>query len=83
MSLPCLAGRVVVKTLKMFGWAESPGRPGKGDHIILEKPNHRATLSVPNHKEVKRGTLRALLRNAGISEEEFTNAAKGKRKKKP
>jgi predicted RNA binding protein YcfA (HicA-like mRNA interferase family) len=46
----------------------------KGSHIILVKTGHPATLSVPDHVEVARGTLRSLLRKAGISAEEFLAA---------
>ena len=38
-----------------------------GSHIILVKPGHQATLSVPNHREVARGTLRSLIRQAGLT----------------
>ena len=42
--------------------------------MILEKNGHDATLSIPVHKgkTVKRGTLRDLIRDAGITVEEFT-----------
>ena len=43
----------------------------KGSHIILVKPGHIATLSVPDHREVARGTLRALLQRSGEAAEEF------------
>jgi len=66
--LPVLSGREVVKILSKAGWVESRQR---GSHIILTKPGHIASLSVPDHREVARGTLRALLRAAGISVEEF------------
>ena len=39
----------------------------RGSHIILVKENHNATLSVPDHKEVAKGTLRSLIRSAGYS----------------
>jgi predicted RNA binding protein YcfA (HicA-like mRNA interferase family) len=47
----------------------------KGSHIILVKPGHVATLSVPDHREVARGTLRTLLRRGGIEIAEFKKAA--------
>ena len=49
---------------------ESFGREAtrqRGSHIILVKENHNATLSVPDHKEVAKGTLRSLIRAAGYS----------------
>jgi len=66
--LPVLSGREVVKVLAKAGWLQNRQR---GSHIILTKPGHIASLSVPDHKEVARGTLRSLLRAAGISPEEF------------
>ena len=42
-----------------------------GSHIILRHPNQRR-LSVPNHRELAKGTLRALIREAGISKEDFS-----------
>ena len=66
--LPVLSGRDVVKILSKAGWVESRQR---GSHIILTKTGHIASLSVPDHREVARGTLRSLLRSAGLSVEEF------------
>jgi hypothetical protein len=39
--------------------------------VILIKPGHPATLSVPQHRELAPGTLRALIRTAGMSVDEF------------
>ena len=64
-----LSGREVVRRFEKFGWQVARQR---GSHIILVKEGARATLSVPDHKEVARGTLRSLLRAAGLTVEEFT-----------
>jgi len=69
--LPLLKPREVVKTFKKLGWEVARQR---GSHIILTKEEHIATLSVPNHPEVARGTLRSLLARAGITLEEFLEA---------
>lgn len=69
--LPVLSGRRVVKVFESLGWQKARQR---GDHIILVKEDHRATLSVPDHKEVAKGTLRALIRSAEITVTEFTDA---------
>lgn len=45
-----------------------------GNHIILVQEGHTATLSVPDHKEVAKGTLRSLIRDAGLSVAEFVAA---------
>ena len=66
--LPLLSGREVVRRFEKFGWQVTRQR---GSHIILVKEGARATLSVPDHKEVARGALRSLLRAAGLTVEEF------------
>jgi len=58
----------------LLGWQVARQR---GSHIILTKTGHIATLSVPDHAEVARGTLRALIARAGISVEEFLRAVNG------
>jgi predicted RNA binding protein YcfA (HicA-like mRNA interferase family) len=67
-TLPLWTGRRVAQVLVRLGWEIARQ---KGSHIILVKAGHPATLSVPDHAEVARGTLRSLLRKAGISAEEF------------
>lgn len=42
-----------------------------GSHVVLVKEGIRCNLSVPQHKELSVGTLRALIRNAGMTVEEF------------
>lgn len=44
--------------------------------MILTKPGHIASLSIPAHRELAPGTLRKLLRAAGVTEEEFQAAVK-------
>jgi predicted RNA binding protein YcfA (HicA-like mRNA interferase family) len=66
--LPVLSGREVVKTFQQDGWEMVRQR---GSHIILVKPGHIATLSVPDHREVAKGTLRSLIRSAGLTVEQF------------
>jgi hypothetical protein len=39
--------------------------------MILVKNGHMATLSVPDHREVAKGTLRSLIRASGLTVEEF------------
>ena len=62
-----VSGREAVKAFQRAGWVVRRW----GSHIILEKEGARPTLSVPNHKSLDRGTLRALLRHAELSVEEF------------
>jgi len=67
-ALPVLSGRKVVRVFKSLGWQVARQR---GSHIILVKDGEIATLSIPDHKEVAKGTLRSLIRTAGITVEEF------------
>lgn len=66
--LPILKPKEVVKAFEKFGWNIARQ---KGSHIILTKESHIATLSIPNHPEIARGTLRSLLSKAGIPLEVF------------
>jgi predicted RNA binding protein YcfA (HicA-like mRNA interferase family) len=67
-ALPVLSGRKTVRAFEKLGWQVARQR---GSHIILVKDGEIATLSIPDHKEVARGTLRSLIRTAGITVEEF------------
>lgn len=69
--VPLLRPREVIGALEKFGWVVARQR---GSHIILTKAGHMATLSVPNHAEVARGTLRSLIARAGLTVEEFVAA---------
>ena len=42
-----------------------------GSHVIMTKPNMRANLSIPQHRELSIGTLRVLIRNAGLDVDNF------------
>jgi predicted RNA binding protein YcfA (HicA-like mRNA interferase family) len=66
--LPTLSGREVVKVFEANGWCVARQR---GSHIILVKDGHIATLSVPDHREVAKGTLRGLIRASGLTPDEF------------
>ena len=70
--LPVVPGEQAVRALEKFGWRVA--RRARGSHIILTKPGSIYTLSVPDHKELARGTLRKLLRMANVSVEEFISA---------
>jgi len=70
--IPLLRPSEVIKAFEKLGWSMARQR---GSHIILTKPGNIATLSVPNHPEVARGTLRSLIAKAGITVEEFLAAS--------
>ena len=67
--LPVLSGREVVRALERLGYDVDHQT---GSHIILRnsRPPHRR-LTVPNHKEIAKGTLRGIIREAGISMDAF------------
>ena len=67
-SVPVLKPRQVVRAFEKLGWEIARQ---KGSHIILVRDGHIATLSVPNHPEVARGTLRSLINKAGLTVDEF------------
>ncbi len=70
-SLPVLSGQEVVRALESFSWSVSRQQ---GSHIIMTKDGEMATLSVPKHREVARGTLRGLIRAANLTVDEFVKA---------
>jgi predicted RNA binding protein YcfA (HicA-like mRNA interferase family) len=70
-AVPILKPSEVIKTFEKLGWEVARQR---GSHIILTKEGHAATLSVPNHSEVARGTLRSLISKAGLTVDEFMEA---------
>jgi predicted RNA binding protein YcfA (HicA-like mRNA interferase family) len=70
-SLPVLSGREVVKAFESFGWKVSRQ---SSSHIIMTKEGEMVTLSVPDHKEVARGTLRSLIRASNLTVDEFVSA---------
>ena len=66
--LPVLSGRDVVQAFCSDGWRIARQR---GSHIILVKSGSLTTLSVPDHKEIAKGTLRGLIRASGLTVEQF------------
>ncbi len=70
-SLPVLSGKEVVRVFESLGWNLARQ---SSSHIILTKVNEVATLSVPDHKEVAKGTLRSLIRSANLTIDEFVKA---------
>lgn len=70
-ALPVLSGRDVVRVFESFGWSVARQR---GSHIIMTKEEENVTLSIPNHREVAKGTLRSLIRSANLTVDEFLAA---------
>lgn len=68
--LPRVSGRAVVTALAKIGYARDRQ---KGSHIVLrriEYPHRR--IVVPDHREVAKGTLRAIIKHAGLTVEQFS-----------
>jgi predicted RNA binding protein YcfA (HicA-like mRNA interferase family) len=70
--VPVLPPFDVIKIFQRLGWQMVRQ---KGSHIIMTRPGHMATLSIPNHTEVARGTLRSLIAKAGLTIEQFLAAS--------
>ena len=66
--LHIISGLECVKALEKIGFVVDRQR---GSHIIMVREEPRTTISVPDHKELDRGTLRGIIRQAGLSVDEF------------
>ncbi len=71
-SISPLPYRIVIKKLRKlgFGYRRATG----GSHEVWWNDRTRKTCIVPHHKEVKLGTLRSIIRQAGVSVDEFLKA---------
>jgi len=67
--MPVVSAREALRVFERIGYAVDHQT---GSHIILRHhdPPHRR-LTVPNHKTLAKGTLRSLIRQAGMNVEEF------------
>ena len=65
-----ISGKEAAKAFEKAGW-RAIGQVGS--HLVMVKPGLRTNLSVPQHKELSVGTLRALIRHAQMTVEEFLN----------
>ena len=63
-----ISGKEAVKAFRKAGW-QKMGQIGS--HVVMAKAEERANLSIPQHKELSVGTLRALIRNAGLTVDQF------------
>jgi len=67
--LPVVSGSEVIRALQRLGFIMIRQR---GSHIILRRGSQGCV--VPDHREVKTGTLAGLLKQAGVSVDEFIHA---------
>lgn len=70
--LPRLSGAQLIKVFSKIGYYI---RSRKGSHIHLRHP-FKPPLTIPNHKEIAKGTLRAIIRQADLTVEEFIELLK-------
>lgn len=68
-SLPVISGSETIRALQRLGFVVVRQR---GSHIVLRKGSQGCV--VPNHREIKVGTLTGLLKQAGVSIDDFINA---------
>ena len=68
-SLPLVSGSEAIRALKTLGFVVARQR---GSHIVMRKGSQGCV--VPNHKEIKIGTLGGLLKQAGVSIDDFVAA---------
>jgi len=66
--LPVISGAEAIKAFRRAGWVV---RRQVGTHVTLDKAGEKAILSVPLHRELDKGLLRRLIRDARMSVSEF------------
>ena len=71
---PVVSGRRLIKALQTDGWRVVRRR---GSHVRLEKFGPWHVLIVPMHREIKKGTLAAILRDAGLSTDDLRRLLNG------
>lgn len=69
-ALPVLSGREVFRVFEIFGWQVARQ---SASHIIMVKEGEQVTLSIADHHQVAKGTLRSLIRTAGLTVQEFVS----------
>lgn len=65
---PAQPGKQLVKALERAGWHIARQR---GSQVRMKHPDRRTPVTVPLHRELKRGTLSAILNDAGLDPEQL------------
>jgi predicted RNA binding protein YcfA (HicA-like mRNA interferase family) len=68
--LPSISGRECLRALQKVGFYL---KRQEGSHMVLRRDDPFTQVVVPDHRELDRGTLRAIIRQSGLSVDEFTN----------
>lgn len=66
--LPVISGREARRAFERDGWAFNRQR---GSHMVLTKRGIPVNLSIPDHRQLDRGLLRGLIRDAGLTVDRF------------
>ena len=66
--LPVISGSDCVKALNKIGFEVYRQR---GSHITMVRKSPPSQTTIPNHKELDRGTLRAIIRQVGLTVDQF------------
>ncbi len=66
--LPVVSGRQCVKALHKVGFEFDHQ---KGSHIVLRREDPKTTVVMPDHRELRKGTLRTIISLAGLTVDEF------------
>jgi predicted RNA binding protein YcfA (HicA-like mRNA interferase family) len=66
--LPVVSGQQLVKALERAGWSVARQR---GSHVRMKHGDRRVSLTVPLHRELKRGTLSGILNDAGLDADQL------------
>jgi predicted RNA binding protein YcfA (HicA-like mRNA interferase family) len=68
--LPRVSGRECISALQKAGFMV---KRQEGSHIVLRRQEPFSQVVVPDHSELDRGTLRAIIRQSGLSVDEFVS----------
>ncbi|MDP2606531.1 MAG: type II toxin-antitoxin system HicA family toxin [Deltaproteobacteria bacterium] len=68
--LRVLSGKDICAILRKSGFEEARRR---GSHVVMQKklPSGTVTVPVPDHAEIRIGTLQSIIRQSGIQRSEF------------
>uniref|UniRef100_B8HN44 YcfA family protein n=1 Tax=Cyanothece sp. (strain PCC 7425 / ATCC 29141) TaxID=395961 RepID=B8HN44_CYAP4 len=66
--LPVVSGAECIKALEKIGFIV---QRQKGSHIVLLRSDPVAQLTIPNHRTIAKGTLRNIIKQAGLTVDEF------------
>jgi len=66
--LPVVSGEQLISALGKLGWVAARQR---GSHVLLRHPDRHVPVVIPLHRELKRGTLAGILRDAGVEADDL------------